>query len=216
MSDEKNIIRRFSTELDVKRAGDVETRKDEYIVRGYACKYESPSDAAGWYTETIKAGACDEAINVSDVKSLLNHDPNHLLARSKYGAGTLNLVSDSTGLYFEHTLPRSRADIVEMYQRGDIDQCSFAFTIDKHQWRTEGNGDEEKEYWDIIKVDRLFDVSIVVYPFYTSATFEIAEKTFRDYKNADHSALQAKAQKIKAERIAYEKRIYEAKIGLYL
>ena len=108
----------------------------------------------------IAPGAFKTAIGAdSDVRALVNHDPNLLLARTK--SGTLSLVEDDKGLRVKILPPNTVAgrDIVEMLRRGDIDQMSFGFSTRDEAWATEGD-------WKIrtIKDVELFDVSVVTFP----------------------------------------------------
>ena len=109
----------------------------------------------------IAPGAFAEAIGKSDVRALWNHDPNYVLGRTKNK--TLTLREDEQGLFYEVTPPDAQwaRDLIESIKRGDVDQSSFAFTVEK-------GGDE----WDevstpairtINKIKELFDVSPVTY-----------------------------------------------------
>jgi len=69
----------------------IETRevdgKEKNIVVGYGSVYNSRSENLGGFYEYISEGAfTDELINSSDVRALINHDPNLILARSKDGS----------------------------------------------------------------------------------------------------------------------------------
>jgi HK97 family phage prohead protease len=116
-------------------------------IEGYAFLHNSRTDM-GWYNEIILPGAADGLLQTSDVRALLNHDPNQLLARSKRGAGTLSLSLDERGLKFSFECPQTRGDIIEMMERGDLDQCSFSFTIDEQRWI---ESDGEPELREIVK-----------------------------------------------------------------
>lgn len=169
----------------IKRTFNVEYKANENEnrrVEGHASVFNIPSRSGGWFEEVIEEGAFDEALQVSDVRALFNHDPNHLLART---GSTLELIQDEKGLRYSFDMPKSRDDLIESMDRGDLNQSSFAFTIAE-------NGDEwEERSGDIPlrrikKVDRLFDVSLVTYPFYTEAgaslrsQFEESTKKPRD------------------------------------
>ena len=100
-------------------------------VSGMAVVFNSPSqvlfEAGRRFVEIILPGAIDEAlIQRSDVKALVDHNRERLLARSKKGRGTLSLRVTSTGLYYEFSAANT-ADgdyTVEMVRRGDIDGSS--------------------------------------------------------------------------------------------
>ena len=99
-----------------------------------------------------------------DVRMLFNHDPNFPLARSKDGEGTLEMRVDDTGVFFSFPVgPKSYAqDLHESIKRGDIDQASFAFTVDADEWE-ERDG---KPHRNITRLGNLIDLSVVTYPAY--------------------------------------------------
>jgi len=147
-------------------------------VFGYAAKYNLESENLGndeyQFREIIMPGAFDDVLN-DDVRALVNHDSSLILARSKNGEGSLKIGTDDIGLWYEFEAPDTQVgrDLVTSIKRGDIDQSSFSFKIDK-----DGQTWEEKQDGDgptilkrtITKVSRLFDVSPVTYPAYPDAT----------------------------------------------
>lgn len=150
-------------------------------VRGYAAVFGKESKNLGGqkyqFREIIEPGAFDDVL-MDDVRALVNHDPNMILARSKAGNGSLTIGTDDTGLFYEFEAPDTRAgnDLLESIRRGDIDQSSFSFSVDD-----EGQAWEEKQDGDgpvmmtrtIKRVSRLYDVSPVTYPAYPDATVAI-------------------------------------------
>lgn len=146
------------------------TDADSRTVVGHAAIFNTWGDG-GWFRERINPGAFASALNKSDVRALFNHDPNHLLARS--ASGTLRMQEDEIGLQVEFDIPKSREDIREAMMRGDLNQMSFAFTIERDEWRYNDDKDERT----IMEVRELFDVSLVTYPFYkdTSAALRSLE-----------------------------------------
>lgn len=138
----------------------------ELRFEGYAAVFNSFSEDLGGFREMILPGAFSNGMN-DDVRCLLNHDPNYVLGRNK--AGTLKLEQDERGLKFEVTAPDTAwaRDLYKSVQRGDIDQCSFGFSVmpDGETWRRTPTGDER-----ILSDLRLYDVSIVTYPAYPDTT----------------------------------------------
>lgn len=169
-------IRVMTGQVELRMEGDTETAKPK--VRGYAAVFGKESENLGsseyQFREIIEPGAFSDVL-ADDVRALLNHDPNFILARSKAGEGTLRIGEDATGLWYEFEAPDTQAgrDLMESLRRGDIDQSSFSFTVAK-----DGQRWEEKQEGDgptfikrtITKVARLFDVSPVTYPAYPDAS----------------------------------------------
>jgi len=151
-------------------------------VEGYAAIFNSATSIGDWYDEIIEPGAFDDAINESDCRALFNHDPNHLLARQS--SGTLKLSLDKKGLKYTFEMPESRADLLEMMERGDLKESSFAFTVKEQEWKETKDEDGDMEYTRVIKkVEKLYDVSPVTYPAYADTT--VAKRSFETYR-AEH------------------------------
>lgn len=180
---EQKEIRVFNSEM---RMEGEESRK----VVGYAAVFNSDSEEMWGFKERIAPGAFDDAISVSDVRALFNHDPNMLLARTS--SGTLTLSVDERGLRYEFEAPNTTAgnDLLEMLKRGDVSQSSFAFTVKDEKW------DEVKDEMPIrtiTKVKRLYDVSLVTYPAYPDTT---AAKRSLDQWRKDHEEEKEKPKQI--------------------
>lgn len=154
----KKEIRLRSTVI--KRAAGEESRK----IEGYAILFDVQSDGLD-FKEIIARGAVDySTIKNSNIFCLLNHDAKRgILARSKYGKGTLSLSIDDKGLLFSFDAPKTTLgdEVLEYLNRGDVDSCSFAFTVEEDEWN-EPNGDPNGDYVRVIKkIHELYDVSIV-------------------------------------------------------
>jgi len=144
----------------ITRAAGEESRK----IEGYAILFDVESDGMD-FTEIIAKGAVTEdTIKRSNVFCLLNHSEGRgILARSKEGTGTLTLTVDDKGLFFSFDAPHTALgdEVLEYLTRGDVDSCSFAFTVEKDEWLNPSSG-ENGEYKRIIReIHKLYDVSIV-------------------------------------------------------
>lgn len=132
---------------------------------GHAAVFDQWSEDLGGFREKIAAGAFADAIGRDDVRALFNHDTNQVLGRNT--AGTLTLLEDERGLLSEIILPETQLarDLEALMKRGDINQMSFAFSIDKagQDWQKKGDADWERT---ITKIERLYDVSVVTFPAY--------------------------------------------------
>lgn len=158
----------------------------ERKIEGYAIVFDSLSEDMGFY-ETIDKRAMDGVIERSDCFALLNHDESRgILARSKYGAGTLTLSVDDIGLRYEFEAPNTQLgdETLEMIKRGDIDGSSFAFTISEggEKWeKIDG-----KYYRTISQIDRLYDISPVYQPAYQSTTCVADTRGLDELKKAEN------------------------------
>ena len=156
------------------KGGQIRAKRDGDTpgIEGVAAVY-GPEYDLGWFIEKIAPGAFSRALDEKqDVRCLFNHNADNLLGRTKNG--TLKLEDSSEGLRYacdtdsETTVGR---DVVRMIERGDLDGCSFAFTVRKDTWSDEydANGKYLRTTRTIEDLD-LYDVGPVTYPAYTETT----------------------------------------------
>ena len=131
-------------------------------ITGHAAVFNSLSEMLWGFRETIAPGAFRDAIEKSDVRALVNHEPSFVLGRKKNG--TLKLWEDERGLAIDIDPPETQwaNDLLVSIGRGDIDQMSFGFTVAEDSWDTV-DGETRRT---ILRVDELFDVSPVTFPAY--------------------------------------------------
>lgn len=182
---------RLSTGFTVeKRAEDDDDKMP--MITGYAAVFESETTIGGrdWgFREKIAKGAFTDAIKTSDVRALFNHEEEYVLGRTK--SGTLRLMEDERGLKVEIDPPDTQdaRDLITKMQRGDIDQMSFAFTMEGGVQTWDETGDMPLRI--IEKVGELMDVSVVTFPAYPeteAAARSLAavrkERHLRNFNNA--------------------------------
>jgi len=120
------------------------------------------------FIEQIRANAFDDVLD-DDVRFLFNHDGQPLARTTN---GTLRLSQDSVGLVDIANIARTQLgqDMLVLVNRGDISQQSFAFTIADQEWDTKSiatdEGSLEIDRRTIVKIERLYDTSLVTYPAY--------------------------------------------------
>ena len=185
-------------------------------VSGYGSVFNSQSEDLG-FIETIDPKAItDETIKRSDVFATLNHDNDKILARCKYGSGSLELKCDDKGLYYRFDAPKTDLgdELLEHLDRGEIDSSSFAFTVKRDEWT---KGDDGKSYRRILEIDQVFDISPVYCPAYPEAICQKRNKPSdyadkintlekRDMDNKEKlNQLEEEIKKLKAEMEAEEK-----------
>lgn len=154
------------------RAISNEVQVDSRNITGYAVVFESNSEDLGFIERIMKGAITDDTIKKSDVFCLLNHDSTKVLARSKYGEGSLKLELDERGLKYSFTAPNTDLgeELLEHLQRGEIDSSSFAFTVSLDEGSEKWYTVEGVQYRDIYKIDELYDVSPVYQPAYQETT----------------------------------------------
>jgi uncharacterized protein len=162
---------RFLTATSLRAGGG--TNDSPPFIEGYAAVFNSYSQDLGGFKERIKPGTFARALKEKqDVRCLFNHDASAVLGR--LSAGTLTVREDSTGLFYHCDLPDTQMgrDLHASIKRGDINQCSFSFSVvpGGEMWAEEQDPDDEDpdEFFasrTLTDVD-LHDVSPVTYPAY--------------------------------------------------
>lgn len=160
-----------------------ETREDgQEVVVGYGSIWNSRSENLGGFYEYISPDAISqETIEKSDVRALINHNPDLVLARST--AGNLSLSVDEKGLRYEFSIPETSygKDLAINMKNGNINQSSFAFTVGADEWSTDEEGNDIRT---ITSIEKLYDVSPVTYPAYSQAESDlvVAQRALAMYK----------------------------------
>jgi hypothetical protein len=131
------------------------------VVSGYAALFAPARTDMGSFQEIVSPTAFDDALNSNaDVRCLWNHNPDHVLGRTK--SGTLRLSTDSRGLLYQAELPNTTlaADLAESMRRGDVDQSSYGFFVTDESWEMDSSGVIVRTLLSV----SLFDVSPVTFP----------------------------------------------------
>ena len=130
------------------------------------------------FKEEIDRNAFDEA-DISKCCLKYNHS-DHVPILARVRSGNLNITIDSVGLKFEAKLFNTTVarDVYAILEEKGLDSCSFAFTIKEESY------DSETHTRRILKIDKLFDISIVDFPAYEDT--EVSARNF----------FQAEAEKI--------------------
>lgn len=172
--------------------------------KGYAAVFDAEANIGGMFIEKIERGAFAHALTNSDIHAVYNHDSNFVLGRNK--SGTLVLSEDEKGLYVEIDPPNTSQarDIMELVKRGDVDQMSFAFSMQGGAETWDDTG-EDLPVRTIHKFGELFDVTITPRGAYSQTS--IGLRSFEDFKKGQRqknfNAAQSRIAKKKylAERL---------------
>ncbi|MBC8266364.1 MAG: HK97 family phage prohead protease [Flavobacteriales bacterium] len=177
-----------------KRYFNIDTRTEKRedgttSITGHASVFNHLSEDLGGFREKIAPGAFSDVLD-NDVRALVNHDPNLLLARTT--SGTLRLAETEDGLQYSFDVPNTTYgnDLVISMERGDLTASSFAFTVQSDTWETNDDGDDIRT---INKVKRLYDVSPVTYPAYPDADdLTLAKRSLALHKEREENDKQEK------------------------
>ncbi len=155
---------------------------------GYAAVFDLYSLDLGGWKEKIQRGAFSTVLKREDLNcfALFNHDPNHVLARTTNG--TLRLGTNShNGLGFWADLlpddPESEG-IAARVGRGDLTQCSFAFTVGADTWEL-AKRPGELDIRIIQEIGELYDISVVTRPAYPSTIVQVVQERTKSTSNYD-------------------------------
>lgn len=179
----------------------------------------------GWYAEVLEPGFFDGS-DMDQCACLYNHDVNVVLGRKR--SSTLSLKIDFAGLDYESKLPKTRADVYEVIERGDVYQSSFGFTVKEAKWeemtREQLQGKMSESDIDmllsagtvsvrrLVKCRTLYDVSPVTFPAYADTT--VAKRSLEQFQEKQtppdesrHSDTQL--IEVELERALLERRMFQ-------
>lgn len=166
--------RSFKSDLKVREA----TEQEEKVIEGYFVVFDSVTELWPGCFEEIARSAFDDTLE-NDIRALINHNTELVLARTK--SGTLTLRVDEKGLWARIVVNENDIDALNLYarvQRGDVDQCSFGFNVldEDIDYRDDGT-----TKWTINKVD-LHEVSVVTFPAYEDTGVQARKREFEEIK----------------------------------
>jgi HK97 family phage prohead protease len=178
--------RSLQTELKTRAEPDAQNM----YIEGYFVVFNRQTELWPGAYEEIAPEAFDETLN-NDIRALINHDTTLVLGRNK--AGTLELKTDSYGLWGRVKINPNDSDAVNLYERvkrGDVDQCSFGFNIieEETEWREDGT-----VKWRLTKVD-LHEVSICTFPAYEETGVQARKAEVEQHRQR---LLEAKKNKLR-------------------
>jgi HK97 family phage prohead protease len=172
------------------------TKEDKPVLEGLASVFNEYSEDLGGFVEIIEPGFFDDVLE-DDVRSLVNHDPNYVLGRTK--SGTLEIQQTEEGL-FQRTYPpitepeaaQWAKDVMVSVRRGDVDQMSFGFIVKSTYRGDPEDGDDWYVLGDQIVrrlkkggAKRLLDVSVVTYPAYPQTNVSAQTRSrFEEFKES--------------------------------
>lgn len=165
-------------------------KTDSNTVEGYALNWNEYD--MGAFIERIDPNALGD-LRSYDVHALYNHDYDKVLARSKYGEGTLSLEQDEEGLKFRFELPETATgqEVRALVGRGDVDQASWAFTVKKERWE---NVRSEKPLRIIEQIGEMYDISLT--PRGANPTTSVALRSLEEAQKAEPETINQNPEEV--------------------
>jgi hypothetical protein len=196
--DKLRLIRSMKVDLKTRAEED-----NEKYIEGYFAVFNRETELWPGAYEDIDSEAFDNTLG-NDIRALINHDTGLVLGRNK--ANTLELKTDSHGLWGKIKINENDSDAVNLYERvkrGDVDQCSFGFNIlnEEVDYRDDGS-----VKWTIKEID-LHEVSVVTFPAYEDTGVQAREKEVEQHKKRQ---LEVRKKELK-ERLKNAKTINDPK-----
>lgn len=186
-------------EKEIRLINDVRASQDSRKVEGKAIAFNSVSCDLGGFVERIVPEAINESIiNASDIFFLLNHSNNRgILARKRNGFGSLATEIREDGVYFSFDAPKTGLgdELLEYLRRGDVTQCSFAFTVEDDTWERQQDNSYIRT---ILQFHRIYDMSAVFTPAYNATEVKCAR--FAEIKAQEAEEAKKKMEELERKR----------------
>lgn len=165
-------------------------------LRGHASVFNALAPIGAGY-ERIAPGAFTAALERGDdVRLLLNHNPDNLLARTSNG--TLRLAEDDKGLAVDADLAETSlgTDVRKLIERGDLSGMSFGYrpdiTTDTRSLAPDGRQIVTRN-----SVALLADVSLATFPAYADASdVQLRSIDFRNVRSNQERLTRARLARL--------------------
>lgn len=157
--------------LELRASGTL--RSNGKTLMGYAAVFNSEAPL-GEFSEVIRQGAFSKSLaSGSNIRALYHHDSKALLGTTK--GGTLELREDAHGLAFTLALPDTShgKDLAILVDRGDVQNCSFAFRVREGGDRWEQRGNQLVR--ELLDVD-LSEITLTADPAYQDTTVALRSR----------------------------------------
>ena len=153
------------------------TGDEPAVLKGLAAVYNVESEDLGGFVEEIEPGFFNEVID-GDIRAVQNHDPNRILGRTT--SRTLFLTDTNEGLEVLCIPPDTTYanDLMQVMERGDIDQMSFRFAVKKEggaRWERTVDG-IPKRILQRNGCSLLDDIAFVTYPAYPQTSASVIKE----------------------------------------
>lgn len=161
-----------------------ETREEgsQKFIDGYFVVFNQPTELWRDFHEQVDPEAITD---LSNVRALYNHNHDIVLGSTKNG--TLMLVKDDKGLRGTIKVNENDTDAMNAYERikrGDVQGCSFGFSIQSEEYKENDDGSTLATLKEI----NLFEVSPCVFPAYPQTSVEARKQDYEEQKSRAYKA----------------------------
>ena len=159
---ERRYVPVVSAKIELRAGEDGKARG----IGGLAIPVNVRANIGGMFTEEIAPEAVRAVVDEGqDIRLLYNHDSSIVLART--ASGTMTVEATKRGLEFDAPeLGKTRDDVLEAIERGDVDGVSWAFNVRKEEWDDSG----DIPHRTVTEFERVFELSPTAFPAYENAT----------------------------------------------
>ena len=174
---------------------------DSRRIEGRAIPFNVFSPNREGFREQVLPEAVEGVIEQSDIFLRYNHQIDQFLARSNEGRGSLQIEVKDDGVWFSFEAGSDNLSnyIVERMERGELNETSWAFTVEKDTWEKQADGTYNRT---ITKFRKLYDFSIVDQSYYGIQDV-VKCRSFEEFKEQEARELEeAKEAEIKANHEA--------------
>lgn len=187
--------------------GAIETRAEDdghILLRGQPIVFNQKTDIGGYFEEEIASGAIEDKI-LRDVCLLVNHDFESIpLARSRNNNKNSNLRfsvgADAVDMESDLDPKNPRAlEVDSAVARGDMPGMSFAFSVAEDRW---DRLDTDYPKRTIIRVDKIWEVSICTWPAYTGTSIQSERSLESGLESLKRAREELESARVRSARIA--------------
>lgn len=142
---------------------ETQNNPSETVIEGYVAVWGDEAKLGnGLVTEIIGK----DCFTYDDVVALYGHD-RQSIPLGRLGAKTLELKKDDHGLYAKFTVPKSRPDLAEAAELGNI--TGWSFDINSPQYKWQGNR-------GTLTKTKLTEITLTPFPQYKKTTLKVTKK----------------------------------------
>lgn len=210
------------TTIKREAAGRLERQKDpeSRTISGTAIVFDTPavlySDDRLEIREIIARESVDKTLlDSSDIKMLLFHNRERILARSKKGEGTLSYEVTDKGVRFTFDAPDTPDGNLALrgVQRRDLDGCSFAFSVADEETSVKRDiekGEDGRRIvtYTVMRMQGVYDFTITPDPAYSQT-----DVSARDWLEAEKDAIERERKAADAETDKEKREKVKAQVG---